>query len=367
MTTINDLLQHTSKVLAESPCHGDTARLDADILLAHVLGCERTWLIAHGDKPLRASAILKFRSLIHRRAQHEPVAYLIGHKEFYGLQFKVNRSVLIPRPETELLVSLATIASGAPAYRQGRKQSDRRSLPPRPPEQLFSRAGSARGRDGITFIDLGTGSGAIAIAIAKTIPGAHIVATDVSPAALRVARENAERHGVQARIKFVRTNTPPILPSKRGGTARELSPPLRGATRGNVIIVANLPYLTTKQWGRTTPEIRNYEPRRALDAGRDGLRYYRALIKQLALSLSYRKKIEKIIFLEIDPSQKQKLRMLVRSYLPRATVRFHTDLAGTVRIGEIASSRSAGWYKRKNHCESVHPRRTGEAISKDSI
>ena len=186
--TIASLLKTSEKKLRRSLCHSNSARLDAEVLLSHVLGRDRTRIAAYPELELTDTQTRKFYALIRRRARHEPVAYLIGHKEFYGLDFRVDRRVLIPRPETELLVELALCRAGIHSLRGG----------------LNINPHAAK-----NFIDVGTGSGAIAIALAKTIPNARVMATDASATALRVARANAKIHDIADRIKFVRANLLP--------------------------------------------------------------------------------------------------------------------------------------------------------------
>lgn len=256
--------------------------LDAELLLAHALRTTREHLLAHPEQDIRPAPLRRFRALTARRRKHEPVALLIGHKHFYDLTLAVAPGVLIPRPETELLVEEAMrLAAGLPR---------------------------------VTIIDIGTGSGAIALTLAKHLAKAKVVATDLSPAALRLAKENAKKLELEKRVRF---------------TKADLLPP-RGSTRPPQIIVANLPYLPTAVWRSAPPDVKRFEPRSALDGGRDGLDAYRALFAQIA---GRNKRCPMI--LEIDPGQKRTLPAAVRRYFPSARIDFKKDLAHRWRVAII--------------------------------
>jgi len=246
-----------------------SSALDAEILLAFVLKKPKEYLYAHPFNNLTIQQFNNFKKLISRRIKHEPVAYITGHKEFYGLNFLVNKKVLIPRPETELLVEETIKIVNNLTIKQ------------------FSN---------LAIFDVGTGSGCIAIALAKNLPRAKIIATDISKSALRLAKQNARRHGVSPQITFLRGNLlEPILKI-----------PNFKFLISNFIIVANLPYLTTKEWQRSQPEIRKYEPRQALDAGPDGLKYFRELFEQI---ITYNLQPKSLIF-EIGYNQAPKIKKL---------------------------------------------------------
>ena len=259
----------------------DEARLEAELLLMHALKTNRTHLYERlqDDLPVRAGDY--YRRLLGRRAAHEPTPYIVGHKEFFGLEFEVTRSALIPRPETETLIELAI------DFARGRYADNR-----------------------FTIADVGAGSGVIAIALAFELPNAHVIATDVSKRALALARRNAERHGLAARIEFVEGDT--LLPVE--GRAE--------------IIAANLPYVTTEDWLATPPEIREWEPRRALDGGADGLRYLRRLFRQAPEKLSR----NGALFAEIGDRQGAAARSLAEEAFPAAEVEVRPDLAGRDRV-----------------------------------
>jgi release factor glutamine methyltransferase len=215
----------------------DTARLDAECLLAHVLGCARWELALQRGRRLAAEAFARFLPLLQRREGREPLAYLTGTREFWSLPLSVRPGVLVPRPETETLVEAALAAV--------------RRLP-------------AAGRPEGAILDLCTGTGAVAIALARELPEARLIATDVSRRALRVARQNAEMHGVAARIRFL-----------RGDLWRALEGIVPAGTLEAV--VANPPYIPTATLAELMPEVQ-WEPRRALDGGADGLGFHRHII-----------------------------------------------------------------------------------------
>jgi release factor glutamine methyltransferase len=231
--TLRFALNAAEKVLAEGP-HPDRARRDAEALLLFVLrrnsrDTNLAWLIAHDGEPLAADAAAIFCDLIERRLAGEPMQYITGETEFYRMPFYVNRSVLIPRPETELLVEKALQL--APLVRRPR------------------------------MLDLGTGSGAIAITLAHECPDAVLTATDLSSAALDVAHRNAERLGFADRIRFLQGD---LLESVAGEQFD--------------IVVSNPPYVPDSDRATLDVEVRNYEPPQALFAGEDGLEIYRRLI-----------------------------------------------------------------------------------------
>lgn len=219
--TVGRLLSWTTGWLTERG--SDSPRLDAEVLLAHVRGCPRILLYTAYDEVVADELRSRFRELVRRRGGGEPVAYLVGGREFYSLQLTVSPAVLVPRPETEALVVRVL--------------------------DLCREAASAR------IVDVGTGSGAIAIALAKHLPRAILVATDLSAAALDVARGNAERHGLTERIRFVESD---LL------AAAELAGPWD-------VIVSNPPYVREDEFASLPRDVREYEPRAALVAGPRGV------------------------------------------------------------------------------------------------
>lgn len=202
----------------------ETPRLDAEVMLAAAMGRERAALTVSPEVEVPPPAARLFGEMVRRRLRREPVAYIVGRRGFRRLDLAVDRRVLIPRPETELLVELA----------------------------LERAPGSV--------LDVGTGSGAIALAVADELPGCAVTATDTSAAALAVARANAERLGLAERVRFL----PGTIPA-----AGEFD-----------LVLANLPYIATGEWATLQPEVRDWEPREALLAGADGLDAIRALITE---------------------------------------------------------------------------------------
>lgn len=201
-------------------------RLDAELLLAEAMEWSRAALVADPGAEVPPAAARRFGELVRRRLRREPVAYILGRKGFRGIELAVDARVLIPRPETELLVEVA--------------------LEVRPRRML----------------DVGTGSGAIALAVADELPGCEVTATDASPRALEVARANAERLGLTDRVRFQEGTLPE-------GESFDL-------------VLANLPYVAERDWPTLQPEVTQWEPREALLAGPDGLDAYRALIEKSA-------------------------------------------------------------------------------------
>ena len=231
--TLKEWVRHGEAELSEGP-HPDRARLDAETLLMHLVGKNKAWLITHLDDDFGGCQAIGYAGLIERRLAGEPVQYITGQQEFYGLPFRVTRDVLIPRPETELLV-----------------------------EQVVQWAnGSASRKDApLRIVDVGTGSGAIAVALAHELPRCAVSATDLSEPALSIARDNAARNGVDGRIRFL---------------MGDLLQPVAGETFD--IVVSNPPYVATNDRDLLTVEVREYEPHLALFAGGHGLDVYRRLI-----------------------------------------------------------------------------------------
>src|SRR5271154_387429 len=210
--------------------HVPSYTLAAELLLLHVLGRDRAWLYAHPDEIVPGLDAHRFVSLILRRAEGEPTQYITGKQEFWGLEFEVTPDVLIPRPETEHVIEVALDRLAVREIRAGRKQT------------LTG--------DGLQIIDVGTGSGCIAIALAKELPGARITATDISASALAVARRNAARHAFRDSIQFIESD----LLDSLAGRARH-AVPLLGKTstpdaahsRPFDLIVSNPPYIGRKE------------------------------------------------------------------------------------------------------------------------
>lgn len=220
----------------------ETARLDAEVLLGHALGMTRERLILALPMSLNGAQAARYEELLQRRLARAPVAYVTGQQEFWSLNFQVTPGVLVPRPETERLVEIAgTFAA--------RLASTRR----------------------LCLLDIGTGSGAIAISLANELPQADVWATDISPAALAIARANALRNGVAGRIEFI--------------CADFFAPFTAGNGRFD-LIVANPPYIPSDDIAALAPEVSHWEPRLALDGGADGLVFYRRFAAEVRSSLT---------------------------------------------------------------------------------
>jgi len=224
--------------------------LAAELLLMHALGRDRTWLYAHPEEVISDSEVHLFTNLLARRAAGEPTQHLTGKQEFWSLEFEVTPDVLIPRPETEHVIEVALDRLGVREIRAGRKQT-------------FS-------GEGLQIADIGTGSGCIAVALAKELPGATIYATDISSAALAVARRNAARHSVSDQIHFLESNL------------------LDEASHLSLffdLIVSNPPYIGRREAATLMREVRDHEPEIALYGGEEGYELYAELIAQAAAKL----------------------------------------------------------------------------------
>jgi release factor glutamine methyltransferase len=260
-----------------------TAALDADVLLAHVLGVTKEMLYAHPDTEMPHGAQRRYGELIERRARGEPVAYLRGFKEFYGLRFVVDRRVLIPRPETETLVDAAR-------------------------ELIAGRS--------LTIADVGTGSGAVAVAIAAHEPSVHVIGTDISTDALVVARENTFRNGVADRVEL-----------REGDLLAAIAEPVD-------VVVANLPYLRDDTLEHLVGERTSlaFEPRLAVVAGEDGLE----LIWRAASDLARVLVPHGAALFEIDPPFAEQVAHLLQYSLGGET-RVINDLAGDARVVQVTT------------------------------
>ena len=235
----------------------DSARLSAEMLLAHVLGVPRLKLFMDPHRPASELERAAYRELVERAARHEPVDYLVGQAPFFSLMIKVNPSVLIPRPSTETLV-----------------------------EHVIQHARRTPGFCHPLIADIGTGSGAIAVALAKHVPGCRVIATDISAEALEVARDNAREHGVADAIEF---------------HCGDLFEPLDALRRQVRYLVSNPPYISDDEWQQVPANVKEYEPVSALRGGADGLKFIRPLIAQAHRYLARPGQL----VLEIAASQKQ--------------------------------------------------------------
>lgn len=292
----------------------DSATLDAEILLSFILGWPREKLLANFDKKLTAGQNRKFEVLLDRRLKYEPIAYIIGQKEFYGLNFKINNKVLIPRPETEMLVEealkqiLRLRLNGddepAPSVAEGLRMTIRN----------HANLHLATKDQKSLILDVGTGSGCIALALKKNLPQASVVALDAFTDALNLAKNNACRLGLK--IRFIKGD---LLDSVKNEV-------LSGA-----IIVANLPYLDKAEIKNFTVAEKkglSYEPSSALYAGRHGLSAYRKMFQQIV----DRDVQPKIILAEIGSYYFRDFLKLAKKYFPQSKIEIKKDLAGRPRI-----------------------------------
>lgn len=276
--TVKIALQEAATCLRER--HVEEPRLDAEVLLAHVMGVARLQLFVEPDKIIPAVNLAEFRSMVGERANGRPVAYLTGQKEFMSLKFRVGPGVLVPRPETELLVEEALRLNPSVA------------------------------------IDVGTGSGAIAVSLACFLPEVKVCATDISAEALAYARQNAAVHGVAGNITFF-----------RGSLLEPLLNPAAPVIHANCI-TANLPYIPAGDLDNLPVDVRDYEPWQALDGGPDGLDLYRVLIPQAAEILAP----GGVLLMEIGPGQGQPLVQELLKYKAVTLSEVKCDYAGLERI-----------------------------------
>ncbi len=271
-----EALRRGSRRLSEAG--GEEAALEAELLLAHALNTDRTHLFQRLRDELSPDAERAFDALVQRRLAHEPTPYILGHKEFYGLEFEVTPAAIIPRPETETLVELVIDRVRA--------------------------GGLAR------VADVGVGCGAIAVALAVELPEADVIATDISPEALALASRNAERRGLGQRIRFL-----------HGDLLEPLDAPVD-------VIAANLPYVRSGDLEAAPPEISQHEPRLGLDGGPDGLRLIGRLLREAPPHL----KPGGALFAEISEEQGDGARTLALASFPQALVEVKRDLSGLDRV-----------------------------------
>lgn len=284
--TVEQMLREAARTLARGSAN---PQADAQILLAFSLGRTRSWLVAHGDEPLSSLQIQEYEGLCETRAGGVPVAYITRFAGFYGREFAVNESVLIPRPETEHLVEDAI------AYLQETARSSDRPL------RVF---------------EAGTGSGAIGISIVAEVPQAILDATDISEAVLDVARFNARRAGVQDRCTFY---------------VADIAAPERAAEYD--LIAANLPYIPSSDVPER-PQPAGFEPRTALDGGTDGLEHYRKLLAIAPLML----RAGGMLLLEAAPPTVGALREAALGAFPRSQAEICADYAGLERYVRLRAA-----------------------------
>jgi release factor glutamine methyltransferase len=278
--TLQQAIQSAAEQLAADRHLQDTARRDAETLLMHTASLSRVDLLTHPTRELTEDQLAAFEAAIFRRRRHEPIQYITGQQEFYGLTLAVTPAVLIPRPETEHLV-----------------------------EAVLERLPKDRP---VSIADIGTGSGAIAIALASNLPHAEVTAIDLSPSALDVAESNARTHGLDGQIHFLLSDLLEALPAPQ-------------QTDYFDAIASNPPYVPTDDSPLLHPQVREHEPSTALYAGPDGLEIYRRLIPQAQKAL----KPGGLLALEIGHGQQDALANLLRGW---SNVCFLDDLQGIPRV-----------------------------------
>ncbi len=337
--TVGRLLQWTADYLKG---HGsESPRLDAEVLLAHALNCQRIELYTTFEETPKEEQRSAFRELVRRRAEGTPVAYLVGRREFYSLPFRVTPDVLIPRPETELLViAVLDLVKEEVASEEGREergegrgeeQSSKVQGSMANVQAVGDTAAGAVSADqnppssvsacGLHIADIGTGSGIIAVCLAKHLPNCRVTAVDISPAALAVARENAEKHGVADRIKFVESNLFAAVP----------------ADRQFDFIVSNPPYIKTAEMEELAVDVRKYEPRIALEAGPRGTEVIEPLISQAAECL----RPGGYLLMEISPAIHDAVRALLEADHRLEVCPTIKDLARLPRVVQARAIASA--------------------------
>ena len=273
---INSFLNWSQSQLAEAGVL--SPRLDSEIILAHTLNLSRTDLWTQAERVLSESEIKTIKKNMERRLNREPVSLIVGHQEFWSLDFVVDENVLTPRPETELLVETALNCISSPTAK---------------------------------ILDLGTGSGALAVVMAKEVPECKVSAIDIDPNALSIAKENAVRHGVADRIEFVCAD---LIKSTWSGCFS--------------IILSNPPYIKSADIKKIMPEVLNYEPEKALDGGITGLAFYRAIIPMAIDRLEE----NGFLILEIGHDQADEVTALLNNFSCYQNIKVIQDYSGYDRV-----------------------------------
>ncbi len=277
---LSEVLQSATQALLRTRI--DDASVEAELLLGRVLRVPRTQLYTEPERVLTSAETKHLWRLVQRRLDHEPTAYILGHCEFYGIDFCIDCHTFIPRPETELLVEKAMELA-----------------------QRISHPGKQ-----IIVADVGTGCGAIALSLALALPQAKIYATDISASALQVAGINCRRHGVNSQVELLQGNLLEPLPQPVD------------------MIVANLPYIKNCEFKDLSPEVRNFEPTMALAGGEDGLDKIQQMLEQMPGKLNYKA----CFLLEIGQGQGGMVTSLIKNYFPQASIELIYDLGGIERV-----------------------------------
>ncbi len=289
--TLSSALREAAETLSSNRI--EQARLEAELLLAHILDVRKEDLIIHSEHELPGPQEDKFRQLVERRCRKEPLAYIVGHREFWSLEFAVNPKVLIPRPETEGVI-----------------------------ERLLNLAEDVANEKAMRILDVGTGSGNLAIVAALEFPRARVTAVDHSVDALEMARRNALRHQVADRIEFLKMDL-----------MREWNLPHNDLYD---CILANPPYIPTRELEHLMPDVRDYEPRAALDGGSDGLACYRRIV---ANAFSYLKPEGHLIF-EVGTDQAGPVKQSLQAHGGWDEIAILQDLSGRDRV--VSTRRALG-------------------------
>ncbi|MHB1686021.1 MAG: peptide chain release factor N(5)-glutamine methyltransferase [Ignavibacteriaceae bacterium] len=283
MLTILDSINLSTEYLKNKGI--DSPRINAELLLAHILKCKRLELYLSYDRPLKEDEVVLYRELLKRRSKFEPLQYITGLVEFYGLEFKVGPAVLIPRPETELLV-----------------------------EEILK---TYPGNNNLKILDIGTGSGNIAVSLAKHLQNSSIIAIDISDEALKVARENAELNNISGKIQFVK---------------HDILSGVKILENDFDAVVSNPPYVTQKDFGNLDHELKDFEPAVALTDQADGLSFYKAISSYANLLL---KKGGKIFF-EIGHCHSEQVNeLLLQNNFSNILVRKDYQNIDRVILGEL--------------------------------
>jgi release factor glutamine methyltransferase len=273
--------------------------LDVELLIAHVIDTSREFVLAHPEYEVTKGQYAKIEALMKRRLDHEPIAYILGHREFFGLDFKVTPDTLIPRPETELMVE----------------------------EILKHESQSSPLKRKHCIVDVGTGSGCIIISLAHELLRNHsdvhydFYGVDISSRAIAVAQDNARKHTLEKNITFIRSDLLETISQK-----------IIDESFDSLIIAANLPYLSHTIYTSSIPDVKNFEPSSALISEEDGLRHYQRLLEQIQTIQTEKKSMSVKLFFEISPEQKSSIEKLIRDYFPQANIEIKKDFAQKYRL-----------------------------------
>lgn len=289
--TIQDVLsRHRSRIDS----------LDIELIIAHTIGRPREFVLSHHEYIFTEEQYEKIEMLLERREHHEPIAYLLGHREFFGLDFRVTKATLIPRPETELMV-----------------------------EEILQSAKKENGDERTCcIVDVGTGSGAIIVSVANELskissekPEYVFFGTDISQDAIDTAKENAKRHHLSEKIYFESSDLLENISSK-----------IIEMKIDTLIIAANLPYLSHAIYEASMLDVKNFEPKSALVSEEDGLRHYRKLLEAISEIREKKQSMRIELFFEISPEQKDAIEKIIRLSFPKSSIEILKDLSGRYRL-----------------------------------